>query len=171
MRPLLPIAVLLFSGLLAACAGGVQQRPDPNITAAQRMLSLDQTLETPSFEANGGTIVDATIDGYKTAIYVIGVVKGQVLTVQVESDTPNVYFDVLEPTLGGGSAKIFSTEAACRGTRIHAPSDTTYVIRPFLAKSLAERNASVRYTLCINRCEAGMTPANCQWMRGNLQGI
>ncbi|WP_462322311.1 hypothetical protein [Halochromatium sp.] len=170
MRLLRPLAVLLLSSLLLACAGGVQ-RPEPNTTAAQRMLSLDETLETPSFEANGGTIVDATIDGYKTAVYVVGVVKGQVLTAQLESDNPNVYFDVLEPTFGGGSAKIFSTEAACRGTRIHAHSDTTYVIRPFLAKSLAERNASVRYRLCINRCEQGMTPANCQWVQGDLRGI
>lgn len=170
MRLLLFVAVLMLSSLLLACAGGIK-RPQPDTTAAQRMLSLDQTLETPSFEANGGTTVDASIDGYKTAVYVVGVVKGQVLTVQLESDDPNVYFDVLEPTFGGGTAKIFSTEAACRGTRIHANSDTTYVIRPFLAKSLADRNASVGYTLCINRCEQGMTPANCQWVRGDLRGI
>ncbi len=170
MRLLRPLAVVLLFSLLAACTGGVK-RPEPNTSAAQRMLSLDETLETPSFAANGGTVVDATIDGYKTAVYVIGLVKGQHLTVQLESDNPNVYFDVLEPTFGGSSAKIFSTEAACRGARIHARSDTTYVIRPFLAKSLAERNASVRYTLCINRCEQGMTPANCQWVRGDLQGI
>lgn len=170
MRLLLSVAVVLFSSLLMACAGGVQ-RPVPDISGAQRLLTLDQTLETPSFEANGGTMVDATIDGYKTAVYVIGVVKGQELTVQLESDTPNLYFDVLEPKFGGGSAKIFSTEAACRGTRIRALADTTYVIRPFLARSLAERDASVGYTLCINRCEAGMTPANCQWSRGNLEGI
>lgn len=169
MRPLLAL-VMLVSSLLVACAGGVQ-RPEPNLAAARRVLSLDQTMESPSFSANGGTIIDSSIDGYKSAIYVVGAVKGQTLTVQLDGDDPNLYFDVLETRVGGGSKKIFSTEAACRGARIRAQSDTTFIIRPFLARSLAEAGASSRYTLCLNRCEQGMTYENCRMPATNLRGI
>jgi hypothetical protein len=169
MRPLLASAIVVSTALVA-CAGGVQ-RPDPNIAAAQWMLSLNQTIETPSFPANGGTLVETSIDGYKTAVYVIGAVKGQTLTVQLDSESPNVYFDVLETGLGGGSKKIFSTEAACRGARIRAQSDTTYIIRPFLASALADAGATARYTLCINRCEEGMGNAACRWTQGDLDGV
>lgn len=169
MRPLLALAILL-SSFLVACAGGVQ-RPEPNIAAAQRTLSLDQTLETPSFSANGGTVIDSSIDGYKTAVYVVGAVKGQTVTVQLDSDDPNLYFDVLETGFAGGSKKIFSTEAACRGARIRAQSDTTFIIRPFLARALAETGTRSRYTLCLHRCEEGMTYANCRTPSTNLEGI
>lgn len=169
MRPLLASAIV-FSSVLVACAGGVE-RPEPNIAAAQRTLSLNQTLETPSFPANGGTLIETSIDGYKTPVYVIGAAKGQTLTVQLDSDDPNVYFDVLETGFGGGSKKIFSTEAACRGARIRAQSDRTFIIRPFLARALADAGASARYTLCINRCEEGMGNAACRWSPGDLEGI
>jgi hypothetical protein len=170
MRSLIFVVVIAVSLLLASCAGGVT-RPEPDLSAAKRSLSLDETMEAPSFEANGGTAIDATIDGYKTAVYVVGAVKGQLVTVQLESDNPNAYFDVLEKSLTGGTEKIFSTDAACRGARIRAASNTTFIIRPFLARSLAQSNASVPYRLCINRCEEGLSTANCEWKRGDLSGI
>lgn len=168
MRPILSCLVL-FTAALAGCSSGVP-RPEPDTSAVVKMLSLNQTVETPSFPANGGTRVEAAIHGYKTAVYVIGAVKDQVLTVQLSSDDPNIYFDVLEPKLGG-SAKVFSSEAACRGARIKAPSNTTYVIRPFLSRKMADAGHFARYTLCINRCASDMGERACRWTQGDESGI
>lgn len=168
MRPIL-ICLVLFSGWLAGCSSGVP-RPEPDTSAVVKLLSLNQTIETPSFPANGGTRVEAGIHGYKSAVYVIGAVKDQVLTIQLSSDDPNVYFDVLEPKLAG-SAKVFSSEAACRGARIKAPSKTTYVIRPFLTRQMADAGHFARYTLCINRCASDMGEGACRCSRGDESGI
>jgi hypothetical protein len=39
-----------------------------------------------------------------------------------------------------------------------APSDTTYVIRPFLSRKMALADEFARYTLCIHRCEQAKCP-------------
>ena len=159
MHPIV-VGIALISVALVGCSSGIP-RPDPDISGAQRLLSLDETMEIPSFPANGSTKIDQTIDGHKTAVYVVGAVKGQTLTIQMQNDAGNVYFDVLEPN--GSGKKIFSTEAACRGARIRAPSDATYVIRPFLPRAMADAQASARYSLCITRCE----PGKCQGVESN----
>lgn len=157
------ISIALISYALVGCASGGVARPDPDIGASKRLLTLDETMEIPSFPANGSTKIDQTINGYKTAVYVVSAVKGQTLTIQMENDAGNVYFDVLESK--GSGKKIFSTEAACRGARIRAPSNATYVIRPFLPRAMADAQATARYSLCLTRCE----PGKCQGLESNWE--
>ena len=157
MRFTAPAALVLTASLLSGCvdsettrAGSVPSLPAADTAAAQRLISADETLQTPSFPVSGVTQVSGTVDGYKSTAYLVPVAKGQTLTVTLDSPSANAYFNVHDAADSSGTA-VFNGNTGGRTARLTAPADTTYVIRPFQPRATARRNKRFPYRLDIER--------------------
>jgi hypothetical protein len=152
---LTPFAVL-STVLLTACGGGATSStgtpavPAADVAAAERLISADETIETLTFPAAGGTRVSGTIDGYGSPAYLVPVAEGQTLRVVLESPSSNAYFNVHDAADSSGAA-VFNGNFGERTARLTAPRDMTYVIRPFQPRASARRGERIPYSFDIQR--------------------
>lgn len=157
MHYLSSILTILAVAGLSACVGtpttgdsaGVSL-PPPDVAAAERLLSPDETLQTLTFPAEGSTSVNGRVVGYKTVSYAVPVAQGQRLEVELRSDSSNAYFNIHDAADSSGAA-VFNGNSGARIARLTAPRDMTYVIRPFQPRASARRDEAFAYTFLIDR--------------------
>lgn len=131
-------------------SAGAVVLPAADTAAAQRLLSPDETLQTLSFPATNSTTVSGRIKGYSSPAYAVPVAAGQTLIVTMESPSDNAYFNVHDAADSSGAA-VFRGEVDGRTSRISAPRDMTYVVRPFQPRAMARRNETATFTFNIER--------------------
>jgi hypothetical protein len=157
MRSLSLILTVLAAAGLSACAGSANtggsaavSLPQPDVAAAERLISPDETLQTLTFPAEGSTSVNGRVVGYKTVSYAVPVAQGQRLEVELRSDSSNAYFNIHDAADSSGAA-VFNGNTGARVARLTAPRDMTFVIRPFQPRASARRGESFEYTFLIDR--------------------
>lgn len=124
--------------------------PTVDTTAAQALLSPDETLQTVSFPETGSTTVSGKIEGYKSTVYAVPAVAGQTLSVEMTTKSTSAYFNVKDVRDTSGAA-VHSGETEGAKATISVSADTTYLIQPFLVRAVARRGSTADYTLTISR--------------------
>ena len=149
-------ASLIATLALTGCGGasttssGGAALPAVNSAAATQLLSSDETLQTLSFPVVGSTSLAGRVEGYKTVSYAVPVAAGQILTVELKSDSSNAYFNVHDAVDSSGAA-VFNGNSGARIARLTATQDVTYVIRPFQPRATARRGEAFDYTFLVDR--------------------
>jgi hypothetical protein len=132
MRALAALAILAFSGALAAAEGPPPPRKE-RVTFAKGASSA-----TIKGTLKGGADVD----------YLVRAAAGQTLEVKVEGTNPQNYFNVLPP----GSTNVAMFVSNMTGAQAWSgvlPSDGDYAVRVYLMRPAARRNESSKYTLTV----------------------
>lgn len=155
------LAVLTACLLLNACGSAATDpkaavppaaavsMPQPNATAAQALLSSDETLESLDFPRQGTRTVQGQIKGYRSTAYAVPVSSGQTVTVTLASKINAAGFNVYD--VGKAQEAVHRGEAQGLSATLHATTDTTFVIRPYLMRSVARRGTVAAYTLTVDR--------------------
>ena len=151
-------ASLIATTVLSGCGGASTTSsggagpvlPAVNTAAATQLLSPDETLQTVSFPAVGSTSLAGRVEGYKTVSYAVPVAAGQILTVELKSDSSNAYFNIHDAADSSGAA-VFNGNSGARVARLTGTQDVTYVIRPFQPRASARRGESFDYTFLVDR--------------------
>lgn len=168
MKSMLPIA-LAVSSLMAGCvyqqpatypgavtpqAGAVAQSlglPQIDTSAAQRLLSPDESLQTLDFPESGTKTLSGRIVGYKSVVYALPVRKGQRLEVTMNTKSTAAYFNIKDARDTSGAALFAGEMAGTNTALIRATEDATYVLQPYLVRAAARRGESAEYTFKIER--------------------
>jgi hypothetical protein len=157
MRATIPAAVIAAALALAACTTNPSRSasdaalPVVDTAAARSLLSADETLRVVDFPAVGSTSLTGRVEGYKSVAYAIPVARGQQVTIELTSDSPNAHFNVQDP-VDGKRAVVFNGNFAGRVARLQPmEEDVTYVVRPFQQRATARRGESFDYTLVVDR--------------------
>lgn len=124
--------------------------PVANLEAAKARMSPDNTPQPLSFFRDGSTTVQGTVLGYKAPAYVVPVAAGQTLTVELESPSSNIYFNVVDAQDASGAA-VFRGEVDGGKADIKAAADTTYLVTPFQPRAMARRGESITFLINIAR--------------------
>jgi hypothetical protein len=126
--------------------------PLPSVDAAAIRASLtpDDTLETLSFERDGSTTVTGAVEGDKTKVWVVPVAAGQTLTITFQTESANLYVNVVDSADNSGAA-VHRGQVDGPDANIHAQRDTVYLIKPFQPRAPAAREERGAYTLIVAR--------------------
>lgn len=137
------------SSINATSAQVTPALPAIDTAAAQRLLSVDQTLQTLDLGKAGSQIVTGRIVGHKSASYALLVRAGQRLDVTMDTPSDAAYFNVQDVRDQSGAAVFAGEMSSAHYGSVRATSDTTYLIRPYLNRGVARRGTSADYTLKI----------------------
>ncbi len=147
--------------MLSACGGpgddAMLQAPSSpstlpviNKATLQAKLSPNELLQMPSFADYGSTTVSGSVVGWRSRVWAIPVLQGQLLTVSMNTDNPAAFFDVYDMR-GPEPVAVYRGDTGGPTANIQVPIDTTFVIRPFMPDGLAERGTRIDYSLSISR--------------------
>lgn len=156
MRQLVSPLIIAAALSVAACTtnpsrpGSGPVLPPADTVGAQRLLSPEETLRVVDFPVIGTTSLSGRVEGYKSVAYAVPAANGQLLTVELKSDSSNAHFNVQDP-VDGKRAVVFNGNLAGRVARLAPTEDVTYVIRPFQTRATARRGESFDYTLVVDR--------------------
>lgn len=109
----------------------------------------DQRIETVSFPAGStGTTITDRIRGYEYVDYRIGANADQWMTVQLDTDNTQNYFNVLAP----GQSDVAFFIGSTRGNWFEGslPESGTYTIRVYMMRAAARRDEVADYRLSIS---------------------
>lgn len=123
--------------------------PTANVAAAQRLLSVDETLQTLEFSKAGSQIVTGRIVGRKSPSYALLVRAGQQLDVTMDTPSDSAYFNIQDVKDQSGAAVFAGEMSAAHYGSVRAVTDTTYLIRPYLNRGVARRGTAADYSLNI----------------------
>lgn len=105
----------------------------------QRMVEVSPGLDTLALKGR--------IQGDDYMDYRVRVAAGQTLSVSIQASHPQHFFNVLPPG-SAGEAMFIGSSAGSRFERI-APGDGVYVVRTYLMRAAARRNAGSHYEMRI----------------------
>ncbi len=112
-----------------------------------------KVIEVP--RGKGINMLQGRIRGDAYVDYRVGAAAGQTLSVKLSGSHPQNYFNVLPP--GSESAMFIGSSAGSRFERI-APADGAYVVRVYLMRAAARRNAASNYSLQIGVTGKALLP-------------
>lgn len=151
MRSLRYCAGLLVMLALAACASSSTGTsvagadgaalPAPDLAAAERLISSDETLQVVDFPVVGSTSLNGRVEVYRSVSYAVPVAQGRRLEVELRSPSSRAYFNIHDAADDSGAA-VFNGNSGARIARLTAPRDMTYVIRPFQPRASARLGES-----------------------------
>lgn len=171
MRRPLALALMSLAMMSPALAGGCTQAepapssapeaapeaapppapsPEVDIQAAQAFVHDGGTLDRPSFDPSGLATVSGRVEGDTAPVHAVAVAAGQTLTVEMRTDSSNLYFNVWDVTDTSGAAA-FRGEVEDASASLTAVADTTYVIAPFQPRATARRGEAGDYVLTLRR--------------------
>jgi hypothetical protein len=101
-------------------------------------------------------VMKGRIQGNNYTDYLVRVLAGQVMAVNLRGTHPQNYFNVLPP--GSEDAAMFIGSSAGNQFERIAPVDGVYVVRTYLMRAAARRNAVSNYALQIGVTGQGLKP-------------
>jgi hypothetical protein len=126
-----------LSPLLAGCALALTLAPS----------SFAQTMETVSeAAATAGTIFTGRLKGDETDDYAVSGAAGQILSVDLSSTNPSLYFNILPQ---GSAEALFIGSTSGNVADISLPAAGTYVVQVYLMRNAARRDEGADYSLGI----------------------
>ncbi len=96
--------------------------------------------------AASGTVIEAALKGDETVDYVVSAAAGQVLSVDLSSTSPSLFFNILSQ---GAEEALFIGSTSGNVADILLPAAGNYVIRVYVMRNAARRDAGARYALGI----------------------
>ncbi|MDR7058509.1 MULTISPECIES: hypothetical protein [unclassified Sphingopyxis] len=90
--------------------------------------------------------IKASIKGYQTVDYALGVRAGQTMTVSLTTSNASAYFNIIAP---GADAALFTGSIDGNRASVQIPSSGDYKVRVYLMRNAARRNETANYTLTI----------------------
>jgi hypothetical protein len=162
-RTLLAAAALLLPLGLAACgpqpgapaaqatAGqkAAMAQPAVDMAAAKGMLTPDATLQVLDLGASGTQTVKGRVVGDKGPAYAVALAAGQTLHVTFSSPVNAAFFSVHDAS--APQPALFSGETQGRTATVKASKAGTYVIWPYLMRSVARRGTPADFTMTVSR--------------------
>jgi hypothetical protein len=116
--------------------------PGATLVSAQTIPSKEVT---PS-AASAGTVLNGTLKGEESIDYLISAEAGQILSVDVASSNPSLYFNILPQ---GSTTALFIGSTSGNVADIPLPEAGTYVVRVYLMRNAARRDEAAQYALGI----------------------
>lgn len=105
-----------------------------------------RTVDVKFPRGESGTTINETISGRQSVNYRVGVAAGQQMSVQLDADSPNAYFNVTAP---GASEALFNGSISGNGTTFVVPSSGNYVVNVYLMRNAARRGETANYALTL----------------------
>jgi hypothetical protein len=102
--------------------------------------------EVPPSAASAGTVLNGTLKGDESIDYLVSAQAGQILSVDVASSNPGLYFNILPQ---GSAEALFIGSTSGNVADIPLPETGTYAIRVYLMRSAARRDEAAQYALGI----------------------
>lgn len=133
----------------AAAVPAAPAVPAVDRAAARAMLTPDATLEVLDLGASGTQTVKGRVVGYKGPAYAVALAAGQTLQVTFDSRVNAAYFGVHDAA--APQPALFSGETQGRSASVTATKPTTYVIWPYLMRSVARRGTPADFTMTVSR--------------------
>jgi hypothetical protein len=90
--------------------------------------------------------IQGHIKGRETTDYVLRARAGQTMTVNLKTNNPSAYFNVLPP---GSEEAIFTGQVAGEHFQGKLPQDGDYRVRVYLVRAAGRRHESAKYTLTV----------------------
>jgi hypothetical protein len=119
--------------------------PTPLVDLAKRVLSPDETRVEVDLPATGIQVLKGKIRGYKATVFALRVRQGQQLNVTFESHSDSACFNVVDESDPSGAALFVGQNSDSRSTTIPIKSDGTYLLQPYIVRSVARRGRQVDY--------------------------
>lgn len=117
------------------------------ILSAVPAFADDMRRETVRFApGSSSSTIKASVKGYQTVQYALSVTAGQKMSVQLDSRSKSLYFNVTAP---GADAAMYNSSIDCNGTSITIPSSGKYLIDVYLMRNAARRNETASYDLTL----------------------
>lgn len=118
-----------------------------SLVAAAPAIADDVRHETVHFAAGtSGTTINASIKGYHSVRYSLGVGAGQKMSVQLDASNTSAYFNITAP---GAAEALYNSAVSGNGTTVTIPSGGDYVIDVYLMRNAARRDETADYTLTL----------------------
>jgi hypothetical protein len=125
-------------------------RPTPLEDHPKRALAPDETRVDVQLPETGIKLLKGTIRGYQTTVFALAVRQGQRLKVTFESRSNSAFFNVVDESDPSGAALFVGQTSNIRSTVIPIASDGTYLLQPYLVRSVARRGRQVDYVFKID---------------------
>lgn len=117
---------------------------------AQQFAREGSPLVPVELDASGAARVQGRVEGEAAPVYAVAVGAGQTLTVTMQTDTSNLYFNVSEAADHSGAA-VHRGEVDGAEAQLTPATDATYVITPFQPRATARRGEAGDFTLMFQR--------------------
>lgn len=111
----------------------------------KRALSPDETRVDVQLPETGIKVLKGTIRGYHSTVFALAVRQGQRLKVTFESRSNSAFFNVIDESDPSGVALFVGQISNSRTTVIPVASDGTYLLQPYLVRSVARRGRKLDY--------------------------
>lgn len=119
----------------------------------------NETVRFP--RGTSGTTIEDSIRGNESVRYSIGVLAGQTMDVQLDTDNSSTYFNIAAP---GASEALFNGSISGNSTSFVVPSSGNYIIDVYLMRNAARRGETADYhlTLYVENTQARPTSTTAQ---------
>ncbi|MEN9681003.1 MAG: hypothetical protein RLZZ627_896 [Pseudomonadota bacterium] len=124
----------------------------PNIRKERpkRVLSPEESRVEVQLPETGIKVLKGKIRGYQATVFALRVRQGQRLKVNFESQSSSAFFNVVDEADSSGTALFVGQSTTSRSIIIPVLSDGTYLLQPYLVRSVARRGRQVNYVLTID---------------------
>ena len=116
-----------------------------------------RTLERVSLRANGSIDLTGTIRGYKHKVYAVTIGSGDTLTVRFMTRSSSAYFNLIDGADASGAA-VHRGDVAGNTATVTPSKPTTYLIQPYLFRSVARRGRNAQYTFALSHKSNSSAP-------------
>ncbi|MBB6093764.1 hypothetical protein HNQ60_002645 [Povalibacter uvarum] len=123
--------------------------PVLDTTAAQALLTPDETLQSIALADGNPATVSGEVVGYKTTAWAVMVGQGQTLSVTFKPASSNLYMNIQDTADTTGTA-VHRGETDGPTASLVAARDSTYLIRPFQPRAMARREEKGTYSLEVS---------------------
>ena len=114
-----------------------------------RALSPDETRVKVQLPETGVKVLKGKIRGHQSSVFALAVRQGQSLKVTFESQSNSAFFNVVDESDPSGAALFVGQNAPTRSITIPVQSDGTYLLQPYLVRSVARRGRQVDYVFRV----------------------
>lgn len=115
----------------------------------KRALSPDETRVEVLLPETGVKVLKGKIRGHQASVFALAVRQGQSLKVTFESQSNSAFFNVVDESDPSGAALFVGQNSPTRSITISVHSDGTYLLQPYLVRSVARRGRQVDYVLKV----------------------
>lgn len=129
---------------------GLADIPIPQEGHSKRPLSPDETRVEVQLPETGIQVLKGKIRGYKATVFALRVRHGQNLKVSFESPSDSAFFNVVDESDSSGQALFVGQNTTARSITMPIGADGTYLLQPYLVRSVARRGKQVDFLMKID---------------------